>query len=95
MLGCLDLFDRKQCLAFLHKQMQFGLVGGFGKHVGDKPDIYHSFLGLAASALLNPDGPLHPVDSALATSQKTTDTIAMARNSAFSGGLAPPGTNVA
>jgi len=31
-------------------------IGGFGKLPGDPPDIYHSYLGLAALALFGLDG---------------------------------------
>lgn len=37
---------------FLLARTQHVLVGGFGKHVGSRPDIYHSYLGLAALAVL-------------------------------------------
>ena len=40
------------------------MVGGFGKIAGDPPDIYHSYLGLAALALHHEPG-LKEFDPAL------------------------------
>ena len=44
------------------------MIGGFGKMPGYPPDIYHSYMGLAALSVYNTTG-LLPLDSALAISQ--------------------------
>jgi len=38
---------------YLCEKTQHSIAGGFGKLPGDPPDIYHSYLGLAALALLD------------------------------------------
>jgi prenyltransferase beta subunit len=38
---------------YLCEKTQHNIAGGFGKLPGDPPDIYHSYLGLAALALLD------------------------------------------
>jgi geranylgeranyl transferase type-1 subunit beta len=45
------LLSAEASRAFLLTKTQH-VVGGFGKHAGDPPDIYHGFLGLAALATL-------------------------------------------
>lgn len=53
-------------------------IGGFSKSVGGPPDIYHSYLGLAALAVLGEEQ-LKEFDSRLCCSLDTTRTIIMAR----------------
>ena len=55
MLGHLDLIEIKSCREYLLERTQH-MIGGFGKMPGDPPDIYHSYLGLAALALYEKDG---------------------------------------
>lgn len=55
MLGHLNLIDINSCREYLLKKTQH-MIGGFGKIPGDPPDIYHSYLGLAALALYGNDG---------------------------------------
>ncbi len=43
-------------------------MGGFGKAPGDPPDIYHSYLGLAALALLK-DPSVKPIIPSVCFSQ--------------------------
>ena len=50
------------------------LIGGFGKMAGDPPDIYHSYLGLAALAVHDDSG-LKKFDSALCLTQETRQHI--------------------
>ncbi|KAF7561401.1 hypothetical protein G7046_g2730 [Stylonectria norvegica] len=53
-------------------------IGGFGKNVGAPPDIYHSYLGLAALALMGePD--LKDFDAGLCCSTETTRKVERAR----------------
>ncbi|KAK5104811.1 geranylgeranyl transferase type-1 subunit beta, partial [Cryomyces antarcticus] len=42
-------------------------AGGFAKHPGDPPDIYHSYLGLAALALMR-EPALKPLDAIMCVS---------------------------
>ncbi|KAJ4244394.1 geranylgeranyl transferase type-1 subunit beta [Fusarium torreyae] len=53
-------------------------IGGFSKAVGGPPDMYHSYLGLAALATMG-DGDLKEFDVGLCCSQETTRKIQMAR----------------
>ena len=55
MLGQLNLIDTKGCREYLLRRTQH-IIGGFGKVSGDPPDIYHSYLGLAALAITGEDG---------------------------------------
>lgn len=56
------------------------IIGGFAKHPGDLPDIYHGYLGLAALATLDRvcDN-LPPFDEALCVSISVTNNIIEAR----------------
>lgn len=51
MLKASHLADKESCRRYLLDKTQH-MVGGFGKAPGDPPDIYHSYLGLAALSLL-------------------------------------------
>ncbi|KAB2572272.1 Geranylgeranyl transferase type-1 subunit beta [Lasiodiplodia hormozganensis] len=51
MLGKVHLVSQSTARRYLLEKTQH-LVGGFGKVPGDPPDIYHSYLGLAALSLL-------------------------------------------
>ena len=44
------------------------IIGGFGKGPGDPPDLYHSYLGLAALSILK-EKPLKPIHPALCFSE--------------------------
>lgn len=61
------LIDRDGARRWLMKKTQH-MIGGFGKMPGYPPDIYHSYMGLAALSVYNTTG-LLPLDSALAISQ--------------------------
>ncbi|KAF4956860.1 hypothetical protein FGADI_3549 [Fusarium gaditjirri] len=54
-------------------------IGGFSKSVGGPPDMYHSYLGLAALATMG-DGDLKDFDVGLCCSQETTRKIQKARD---------------
>ena len=45
------LFDQRGLRRYLLKKTQHPILGGFGKFPGDLPDLYHSYLGLAALSL--------------------------------------------
>lgn len=54
-------------------------IGGFSKAVGGPPDMYHSYLGLAALATMGDDD-LKELDVGLCCSQETTRKIQRARD---------------
>lgn len=60
MLGKLHIADREACRGYLLDKTQHR-VGGFGKHPGDPPDVYHSYLGLAALAIMG-EPSLSPIE---------------------------------
>ena len=49
-------------------------LGGFGKHAGDLPDIYHSYLGLAALSLMGVEG-LKPLDGTMCVSREAKERL--------------------
>lgn len=67
MMGQNVLIDREGTRRWLMKKTQH-MIGGFGKMPGYPPDIYHSYMGLAALSVYNTTG-LLPLDSALCISQ--------------------------
>lgn len=46
-----SLYDQKTIRRYLLEKTQHPVLGGFGKFPGDLPDLYHSYLGLAALSL--------------------------------------------
>jgi geranylgeranyl transferase type-1 subunit beta len=49
-------------------------IGGFMKYPGDPPDVYHSYLGLAALGVLeHPD--IRPVDPVASFSQSAVEYL--------------------
>ncbi|CZS94562.1 related to geranylgeranyltransferase beta subunit [Rhynchosporium agropyri] len=65
---------------FLFEQTQHS-IGGFGKTPGQPPDIYHSYLGLAALAIMKESG-LKSLDPALCISMQQKETIEQFRKAA-------------
>ncbi|KAH0600340.1 hypothetical protein MHUMG1_01336 [Metarhizium humberi] len=57
-------------------------IGGFSKHAGGPPDLYHSYLGLAALALMG-DTDLKEFDVGLCCSKETVRKIELARAGLF------------
>ncbi|OTB11534.1 hypothetical protein K445DRAFT_212580 [Daldinia sp. EC12] len=51
MLGESKVLDRAPARKFILEKTQH-MIGGFGKHPGAPPDVYHGYLGLAALATL-------------------------------------------
>ncbi|KAI2613506.1 terpenoid cyclases/Protein prenyltransferase [Hypoxylon fragiforme] len=49
MLGAGEIIDRGPARKFILEKTQH-MIGGFGKHPGAPPDVYHAYLGLAALA---------------------------------------------
>ena len=72
------LIPRSAARRFLMEKTQH-MIGGFAKHPGGPPDLYHSYLGLAALATMGEPG-LKEFDAALAVSKETAAKIEAARN---------------
>lgn len=53
-------------------------IGGFSKTAGDPPDLFHSYLGLAALAMMGEPG-LKDFDIDLCCSQETARKLELAR----------------
>jgi geranylgeranyl transferase type-1 subunit beta len=77
-LGRTDLIDWKSARRFLLDKMAHHVVGGFSKHPGGPPDVYHGCFGLAALAIMGEPG-LNQVDSVLAVPVYTVRVIEKAR----------------
>ncbi|KAK4124349.1 terpenoid cyclases/Protein prenyltransferase [Parathielavia appendiculata] len=76
-LGQKHLLDWRSSRRFLLEKMAHR-IGGFGKHAGDPPDVYHACFGLTALAVMGEPG-LSEVDSALAVPVRTVRVIEKAR----------------
>jgi len=63
MLNRLDLVNREANRRYLLEKTQH-LIGGFGKEVGEPPDLLQSYLGLVSLSLFDEPG-LDRVDAAL------------------------------
>lgn len=59
-------------------------IGGFGKVAGAPPDVYHSYLGLAALATMG-DEDLKEIDAGLCCTLETTRKIERARECLLQG----------
>jgi geranylgeranyl transferase type-1 subunit beta len=76
-LGKGDLLDWQPSRRFLLEKMAHR-IGGFGKHPGGPPDVYHSCFGLTALAVMGEPG-LNELDGALAVPARTVTVIEKAR----------------
>jgi len=83
MIGQAHLVDANSIRRFLFEQTQHQ-IGGFGKCPGNPPDIYHSYLGLAALATMKEPG-LKEFDPVLCISKQQRKNIDRMRKD----GLAP------
>ncbi|RAL62425.1 hypothetical protein DID88_004991 [Monilinia fructigena] len=81
MLGFPNVINKDGSRRFLFEKTQH-MIGGFGKTPGDPPDIYHSYLGLAALAVLKEPG-VKELDSALCISLDAKENIEMLRKAAL------------
>ncbi|KAL1993044.1 hypothetical protein VTN49DRAFT_3801 [Thermomyces lanuginosus] len=72
-LGQASLIDAASHRRYLLEKTQH-LMGGFGKCVGDPPDLYHAYLGLVSLAILNEPG-LATVDATLCASRRLLENI--------------------
>lgn len=81
--GCLsilgedNLLARAQSRLFLLEKTQH-MIGGFSKHPGGPPDIYHAYFGLAALAAMG-EPSLKTFDTSLAVSVETVRKMEAAR----------------
>ncbi|KAI1074536.1 terpenoid cyclases/Protein prenyltransferase [Whalleya microplaca] len=94
MLGEGGLVERGPARAFIIDKTQH-LIGGFAKHPGDPPDIYHAYLGLAALATMAGDGGddarepgLGRIDARLCVGAEVVERIARAREALLAGASA-------
>ncbi|GAB1317398.1 geranylgeranyl transferase type-1 subunit beta [Madurella fahalii] len=76
-LGRKDLIDWRPARRFLLDKMAHR-IGGFSKHPGSPPDVYHGCFGLAALAVMGEPG-LNELDSALVVPVHTVRVIEKAR----------------
>ncbi|KKA27831.1 hypothetical protein TD95_003907 [Thielaviopsis punctulata] len=81
MLGHIDVLDPLPARRFLVDKTQH-FVGGFCKAPGGRPDLYHSYLGLAALAAMG-DPTLAPFDPVLCISRATVKKMITARKGMF------------
>lgn len=72
------LIARRAARRFLMEETQH-MIGGFSKHPGGPPDVYHSSLALAVLAVMGEPG-LKEFDPALAVSKETAGKMAAARD---------------
>jgi geranylgeranyl transferase type-1 subunit beta len=77
------LIPRQAARRFLMEKTQH-MIGGFSKHPGGPPDMYHSYLGLAALATMGEPG-LKEFDAPLAVSKETAAKIEAARDGLLTG----------
>ncbi|TLD14682.1 hypothetical protein PspLS_10969 [Pyricularia sp. CBS 133598] len=66
---------------FLMEKTQH-MIGGFSKHPGGPPDVYHAYFGLSALAVLGEPG-LKPFDVGLCVSKDTIAKIEVGRRGLF------------
>jgi geranylgeranyl transferase type-1 subunit beta len=76
--GALDFVSAAPSRRYLLEITQH-TIGGFGKTAGAPPDIYHSYLGLAALATMG-DGDLKEFDVGLCCTKETAGKIEKARD---------------
>ncbi|KAI1907050.1 geranylgeranyl transferase type-1 subunit beta [Ophidiomyces ophidiicola] len=68
LLHRVNVIDAEACKKYLLEKTQH-LVGGFGKGVGELPDVLHSYLGLASLSLLG-EPEIDRIDPAFCTSKR-------------------------
>ncbi|KAI1761885.1 terpenoid cyclases/Protein prenyltransferase [Hypoxylon sp. FL1150] len=91
MLGEGRVVDRSPARKFILEKVQH-LIGGFAKHPGGPPDVYHAYLGLAALATMagedvaGKEEGLGKFDPRLCISREASERVARAREAL----LAPP-----
>jgi geranylgeranyl transferase type-1 subunit beta len=78
MLGHKELLERDSSRRFMLEKTAHPIVGGFGKGVGNPPDIYHTFLALSALSVLE-EPVLKEFDTSLVVTVETARKIVRAR----------------
>jgi geranylgeranyl transferase type-1 subunit beta len=71
LMGQPGLYCRAALRRYLLVKTQHPALGGFGKFPGDLPDLYHSYLGLAALGLVGTEG-VREVDPAMCVSKRAS-----------------------
>lgn len=71
LMGEPQLYCQSRLRRYLLEKTQHPALGGFGKFPGDLPDLYHSYLGLAALGLDGLQG-VQDVDPALCISKRAS-----------------------
>lgn len=66
-----DLYHKSALQRYLLQKTQHPALGGFGKFPGDLPDLYHSYMGLAALGLTHVEG-LKAVDGTMCISEEAS-----------------------
>lgn len=70
-LGHAKLWNNEALQRYLLQKTQHPALGGFGKFPGDLPDLYHSYMGLAALGLTGVEG-LKSVDGTMCISEEAS-----------------------
>ncbi|RKU45266.1 hypothetical protein DL546_004907 [Coniochaeta pulveracea] len=76
------IIPRPEARRFILEKVQH-IIGGFSKHPGGPPDLYHSYLGLAALATMG-EPSLKEFDAALAVTSETAKKLVAARTGLIS-----------
>lgn len=74
-LGQPTLYDHQGVQKYLLEKTQHPVLGGFGKFPGDLPDLYHSYLGLAALSLAG-SHEIKELDAAMCVSKEASARLA-------------------
>lgn len=69
------LYCHSRLRRYLLEKTQHPTLGGFGKFPGDLPDLYHSYLGLAALGLLDGGEGVQRVDPGLCVSRRASGRL--------------------
>lgn len=73
-LGHPNLYSKEAVQRYLLQKTQHAALGGFGKFPGDLPDLYHSYMGLAALGLTGLEG-LKAVDGTMCISEEASGRL--------------------
>lgn len=71
-----DIFSHEAIREYLLVQTQHPVLGGFGKFPEDLPDLYHSYLGLAALSLAGSEQ-VKKLDGIMCVSQDACAHVAL------------------
>jgi len=69
-----NIYNHDAIRRYLLAKTQHPVLGGFGKFPGDLPDLYHSYLGLAALSLAGSDD-IKELDGGLCMSKEARDRL--------------------